>query len=130
MEFGRSLSEHTNEEGNPGRSGGFAILVWTGRLILKNTFEADHRIIGATLGWGRTTSIHIFYIYGFDLGQKDKHGQSYYQRGNPSLRDRLGTCIIEGTNSSAAYIDPGAATCHTGNSLDWFIVSGGLALTA
>eukprot|EP00972_Heterocapsa_arctica_P065620 9683669-Heterocapsa_arctica.AAC.1 len=26
--------------------------------------------------------------------------------------------------------DPGASTCHTGNTLDWFIVSGGLALSA
>eukprot|EP00972_Heterocapsa_arctica_P056685 8367423-Heterocapsa_arctica.AAC.1 len=24
-----------------------------GRLMLKSEFEADHRIVGATLGWGR-----------------------------------------------------------------------------
>eukprot|EP00972_Heterocapsa_arctica_P100171 14770936-Heterocapsa_arctica.AAC.1 len=91
-------------------------------------------------------------VYGFDLSQKDKQGQSYHQRGNKSIRDRLGrfitqigrvpwliggnwnmepgTCTIEGTNRAAAYIDPGAATCHTGNTFDWFMVSGGLALAA
>eukprot|EP00972_Heterocapsa_arctica_P057601 8497897-Heterocapsa_arctica.AAC.1 len=41
-----------------------------------------------------------------------------------------GACIIEGTNSSAAYLDPEEATCHSGNMLDWFMVSGGLALAA
>eukprot|EP00972_Heterocapsa_arctica_P029224 4298092-Heterocapsa_arctica.AAC.1 len=41
-----------------------------------------------------------------------------------------GVCIIEGTNSSAAYLDPEEATCHSGNTLDWFMVSGGLALSA
>eukprot|EP00972_Heterocapsa_arctica_P084529 12452453-Heterocapsa_arctica.AAC.1 len=40
------------------------------------------------------------------------------------------SCIIEGTNRAAAYVDPGAATCHTANTLDWFMVSGGLALSA
>eukprot|EP00972_Heterocapsa_arctica_P013426 1976896-Heterocapsa_arctica.AAC.1 len=41
-----------------------------------------------------------------------------------------GVCIIEGRNNSAAYLDPIDATCHTGNALDWFMVSGGLALVA
>eukprot|EP00972_Heterocapsa_arctica_P087047 12830923-Heterocapsa_arctica.AAC.1 len=41
-----------------------------------------------------------------------------------------GTCIIEGTNSAAAYIDPGSPTCHKGNTLDVYMVSGGLALAA
>eukprot|EP00972_Heterocapsa_arctica_P034878 5134518-Heterocapsa_arctica.AAC.1 len=41
-----------------------------------------------------------------------------------------GTFTIEGTHSTAAYIDPGLSTCHTGNTLDWFVVSGGLALSA
>eukprot|EP00972_Heterocapsa_arctica_P032720 4819555-Heterocapsa_arctica.AAC.1 len=41
-----------------------------------------------------------------------------------------GTCIIEGTKIAAAYVDPGAPTCHTGNTQDWFMVSGGLALSA
>eukprot|EP00972_Heterocapsa_arctica_P019278 2845127-Heterocapsa_arctica.AAC.1 len=70
--WGVAAKTPKTEEGNPGRSGGVAILVWVGRLILESTFESDHRIIGATLGWGRTQSIHIFSIYGFDLGQKDK----------------------------------------------------------
>eukprot|EP00972_Heterocapsa_arctica_P109501 16122544-Heterocapsa_arctica.AAC.1 len=30
-------------------------------------------------------------------------------------------------NNSAAYLDPIEATCTTGNTLDWFMVSGGLA---
>eukprot|EP00972_Heterocapsa_arctica_P038527 5676835-Heterocapsa_arctica.AAC.1 len=41
-----------------------------------------------------------------------------------------GTCVIEGMNNSAAYIDPIDATCSTGNTLDWFMVSGGLAIAA
>eukprot|EP00972_Heterocapsa_arctica_P077548 11437613-Heterocapsa_arctica.AAC.1 len=41
-----------------------------------------------------------------------------------------GTCTLEGTNSSAAYLDPEESTCHTGNTLDWYMVSGGLALSA
>eukprot|EP00972_Heterocapsa_arctica_P026553 3910208-Heterocapsa_arctica.AAC.1 len=41
-----------------------------------------------------------------------------------------GVCVIEGTSSSAAYLDPEEATCHSGNTLDWFMVSGGLALAA
>eukprot|EP00972_Heterocapsa_arctica_P053926 7943521-Heterocapsa_arctica.AAC.1 len=41
-----------------------------------------------------------------------------------------GVCIIEGMNNSAAYLDPMEATCHSGNTLYWFMVSGGLALAA
>eukprot|EP00972_Heterocapsa_arctica_P109674 16146755-Heterocapsa_arctica.AAC.1 len=41
-----------------------------------------------------------------------------------------GSFIIEGTTSAAAYVEPGAKTCVTGSPLDWFMVSGGLALTA
>eukprot|EP00972_Heterocapsa_arctica_P021303 3136425-Heterocapsa_arctica.AAC.1 len=41
---------HNNDNGITGRSGGVAILVWNGRLILNSTFVADHRIVGATLG--------------------------------------------------------------------------------
>eukprot|EP00972_Heterocapsa_arctica_P012487 1834873-Heterocapsa_arctica.AAC.1 len=41
-----------------------------------------------------------------------------------------GVCVIEGTNSSAAYLDPEEATCQSGNTLDCFMVSGGLALAA
>eukprot|EP00972_Heterocapsa_arctica_P087719 12936129-Heterocapsa_arctica.AAC.1 len=41
-----------------------------------------------------------------------------------------GTFTIEVTNSAAAYIDPGKSTCHTGNTVEWFIVSGGLAMSA
>eukprot|EP00972_Heterocapsa_arctica_P017367 2564279-Heterocapsa_arctica.AAC.1 len=41
-----------------------------------------------------------------------------------------GVCVIEGMSISAAYLDPEDSTCHSGNILDWFMVSGGLALAA
>eukprot|EP00972_Heterocapsa_arctica_P010594 1554940-Heterocapsa_arctica.AAC.1 len=40
------------------------------------------------------------------------------------------TCAIEGMNNSAAYLDPMEATCSTGSTLYWFMVSGGLAIAA
>eukprot|EP00972_Heterocapsa_arctica_P041636 6138883-Heterocapsa_arctica.AAC.1 len=43
---------------------------------------------------------------------------------------RPGTCVIEGMNNSAAYLDPIDATCSTGNTLYWFMVIGGLAIAA
>eukprot|EP00972_Heterocapsa_arctica_P014454 2126209-Heterocapsa_arctica.AAC.1 len=42
----------------------------------------------------------------------------------------LGTCVLEGMNNSAAYLDPIDAPCSTGNTLYWFMVSGGLAIAA
>eukprot|EP00972_Heterocapsa_arctica_P072731 10737796-Heterocapsa_arctica.AAC.1 len=33
-------------------------------------------------------------------------------------------------NNSAAYLDPIDATCSIGNTLYWFMVSGGLAIAA
>eukprot|EP00972_Heterocapsa_arctica_P090584 13366255-Heterocapsa_arctica.AAC.1 len=41
-----------------------------------------------------------------------------------------GTCVIESMNNSAAYLDPIDATCSTGNTLYWFMVSVGLAIAA
>eukprot|EP00972_Heterocapsa_arctica_P098625 14555392-Heterocapsa_arctica.AAC.1 len=41
-----------------------------------------------------------------------------------------GTCVIEGMNNSAAYLDPIEATCSRGSTLYWFMVSGGLAIGA
>eukprot|EP00972_Heterocapsa_arctica_P032299 4761114-Heterocapsa_arctica.AAC.1 len=41
-----------------------------------------------------------------------------------------GTCVIESMNNSAAYLDPLDATCSTGTTLYWFMVSGGLAIAA
>eukprot|EP00972_Heterocapsa_arctica_P062481 9210652-Heterocapsa_arctica.AAC.1 len=41
-----------------------------------------------------------------------------------------GSCTIEGLNNSAAYLDPIDSTCHTGNTLYWYMVSGGLAIGA
>eukprot|EP00972_Heterocapsa_arctica_P006836 999414-Heterocapsa_arctica.AAC.1 len=49
-----------NNDGVTGRSGGVAILTWTGILLLNSDFEADYRLVGATIGWGRKRSIHIF----------------------------------------------------------------------
>ncbi len=37
---------------------------------------------------------------------------------------------IEGMNSNATYFDPVVATCFTGSTLDWFLVSGSLAINA
>eukprot|EP00972_Heterocapsa_arctica_P099516 14683626-Heterocapsa_arctica.AAC.1 len=62
-----------NQDGVTGRSGGVAIHTWNGRLIMeKNTFEADYRAMGASIGWGRKNTLHIFSIYGFDIGRKDQ----------------------------------------------------------
>eukprot|EP00972_Heterocapsa_arctica_P042040 6198878-Heterocapsa_arctica.AAC.1 len=41
-----------------------------------------------------------------------------------------GSCIIEGLKNAAAYMDPMDATCNTGNTLDWYMISGGLAIGA
>eukprot|EP00972_Heterocapsa_arctica_P067098 9902085-Heterocapsa_arctica.AAC.1 len=49
-----------NTDGVTGRSGGVAILTWNGILLLKHKFEADYILVGATIGWGRKGSIHIF----------------------------------------------------------------------
>eukprot|EP00972_Heterocapsa_arctica_P027979 4115961-Heterocapsa_arctica.AAC.1 len=38
-----------NQDGITGRSGGVAILTWNGRLLMKNTFEADYRALGASI---------------------------------------------------------------------------------
>eukprot|EP00972_Heterocapsa_arctica_P031491 4638636-Heterocapsa_arctica.AAC.1 len=58
-------------------------------------FESDYRAVGASIGWGRKKTLHMFSIYGFDLGQKDQQGQSYDERGNRSIRDRLGSFITQ-----------------------------------
>eukprot|EP00972_Heterocapsa_arctica_P095206 14041449-Heterocapsa_arctica.AAC.1 len=49
-----------NNDGVTGRSGGVAILTWNGILFLKSDFEADHSLVGATIGCGRKKSIDIF----------------------------------------------------------------------
>eukprot|EP00972_Heterocapsa_arctica_P083838 12355011-Heterocapsa_arctica.AAC.1 len=41
-----------------------------------------------------------------------------------------GSCVIEGIRKSAAYLDPMESTCSSGNTLDWFMVSGGIAIAA
>eukprot|EP00972_Heterocapsa_arctica_P041720 6151478-Heterocapsa_arctica.AAC.1 len=65
----------TYQDGVTGRSGGVAILTWDGRVILKNTFESDHRAVGASVGWGRKRTLLIFSIYVFDLGQTYQQGK-------------------------------------------------------
>eukprot|EP00972_Heterocapsa_arctica_P101715 14986367-Heterocapsa_arctica.AAC.1 len=52
-----------NQGGVTGRSGGVAILTWNGRLLMNNTFESDYRAVGASIGWGRKKTLHIFSIY-------------------------------------------------------------------
>eukprot|EP00972_Heterocapsa_arctica_P103983 15325398-Heterocapsa_arctica.AAC.1 len=110
------------------------------------------RAIGAAIGWGRSKTLHIFSIYGYDIGQKDAQGHNYHERGNRFIRDRLGkyitqlgrvpwiiggdrnmapgSCTIEGLKNAATYMDPIDATCNTGNTLYWYMVSGGLAIGA
>eukprot|EP00972_Heterocapsa_arctica_P015541 2287703-Heterocapsa_arctica.AAC.1 len=51
--------------------------------------------LGASIGWGRKKTLHRFSIYGFDLGQKDQQGQSYYERANRSIRERLGRFVTQ-----------------------------------
>eukprot|EP00972_Heterocapsa_arctica_P037330 5493895-Heterocapsa_arctica.AAC.1 len=113
---------------------------------------ADQEGSGSLDWMGEEKDTSHFSIYGFDTGQKDQQGQSYYETGNKSIRDRLGrfitqlsrvpwiirgdwtmgpgSCVIEGKNNSAAYLDPMESTCSSGNTLDWFMVSGGLAIAA
>eukprot|EP00972_Heterocapsa_arctica_P079583 11727474-Heterocapsa_arctica.AAC.1 len=50
---------------------------------MKSSMEADHRSIGALIGWG-SRSIHIMSIYGHDVGQNDP------EEGNKVLRERVG----------------------------------------
>eukprot|EP00972_Heterocapsa_arctica_P084357 12426168-Heterocapsa_arctica.AAC.1 len=83
------------QDGVTGRSGGVAVLTWNGRLIMRNTFEADYRAMGVSIGWGRKKTMHIFSIFGFDTGQKDKQGQNYHERGNRTIRDTLGIYITQ-----------------------------------
>ena len=74
-----------NQDGITGRSGGVAILTWNGRSKFASNFEADYRVLGAKISSGRTKTLHIF---GFD-------GQNNYERGNISIRDRLGKFITQ-----------------------------------
>eukprot|EP00972_Heterocapsa_arctica_P108222 15937328-Heterocapsa_arctica.AAC.1 len=38
-----------------------------------------------------------------------------------------GEFTIEGASRTAAYVEPGAPTCTTGSTIDWLMVSAGLA---
>eukprot|EP00972_Heterocapsa_arctica_P102416 15091145-Heterocapsa_arctica.AAC.1 len=52
-------TQRTSKEGRPGKSGGVAIFVWNGRMIMKSTLVSDHRLIGASIGRGRKKTMHI-----------------------------------------------------------------------
>eukprot|EP00972_Heterocapsa_arctica_P068306 10092734-Heterocapsa_arctica.AAC.1 len=56
-------------DGRPGKSGGVAILVWHGRMVMKSTLVSDHRLIGASIGWGRKKTMHIMCSDGLDSGR-------------------------------------------------------------
>eukprot|EP00972_Heterocapsa_arctica_P115674 16449117-Heterocapsa_arctica.AAC.2 len=97
--------------------------------------EADHRLVGAIIGWGQINSIHNMSIYGHDTGQTTN------EEGNQILRGRAGRHLaaigrvpwvvggdwhlqpgeftIEGASSTAACVEPGAPTCITGSTIDW-----------
>eukprot|EP00972_Heterocapsa_arctica_P101152 14909537-Heterocapsa_arctica.AAC.1 len=79
---------HQNTEtvdGRPGKSGGVAILVWNGRTIVKSTLVSDHRLIGASIGWGGKKAMHIMCVYGLDTG----HTNPSPEEGNKLLRARI-----------------------------------------
>eukprot|EP00972_Heterocapsa_arctica_P022228 3270241-Heterocapsa_arctica.AAC.1 len=57
--LGTGKIDRKHQDGVTGRSGGVDILTRNGRLIMKNTFEADYRALGASIGWGRKKTLHI-----------------------------------------------------------------------
>eukprot|EP00972_Heterocapsa_arctica_P024869 3667824-Heterocapsa_arctica.AAC.1 len=52
---------------------------------MKSTLVSDHRLIGASIGWGGKKSTHVMCIYGLDTGQT-KPGP---EEGNKVLRARI-----------------------------------------
>eukprot|EP00972_Heterocapsa_arctica_P033773 4971399-Heterocapsa_arctica.AAC.1 len=72
-------------DGRPGISGGVVILVLSGRTIMKSILISDHRLIGASIGWGRKTTMHVICIYGLDTGQTNPTPQE----GNKVLRSGI-----------------------------------------
>eukprot|EP00972_Heterocapsa_arctica_P019635 2898067-Heterocapsa_arctica.AAC.1 len=95
---------------------------------MKYTLVSDHRLIGASIGWGRKKTMHIMCIYGLDIGQTNPGPEE----GNKVLRTRIsehlgkigrvpwiiggywnlepGTFTLESTNAKAAYVEPGSHT--------------------
>eukprot|EP00972_Heterocapsa_arctica_P097411 14370576-Heterocapsa_arctica.AAC.1 len=95
---------------------------------MKSTLVSDHRLIGASIGWGRKKTAHIMCIDGLDTGQTNPPPEE----GNKLLRARIsehlakigrvpwiiggdwnlepGTFTLENTNAKAAYVDPGSHT--------------------
>ncbi len=59
-------------------------MVWNGRAIMTSTLVSDHRLIGASIGWGRKKTIHVMCIYGLDTGQTNPTPEE----GNKLLRAR------------------------------------------
>eukprot|EP00972_Heterocapsa_arctica_P067701 9995913-Heterocapsa_arctica.AAC.1 len=98
------------------------------RTIIKSTLVSDHRLIGASIGWGRKKTLHVMCMYGLDTGQVNPGPEE----GNRVLRDRVaehlaklgrvpwiiggdwnvepGTFTLEHHNGKAAYV---ATTGHT-----------------
>eukprot|EP00972_Heterocapsa_arctica_P009362 1378383-Heterocapsa_arctica.AAC.1 len=77
-----AIKTQKTDDGRPGRSG-VAVLVWKGRTINNSAMEADHRLVGAVVGWGRRKTIHNMTVYGLDTGQKN------HEAGNKVLRGRI-----------------------------------------
>eukprot|EP00972_Heterocapsa_arctica_P057603 8498424-Heterocapsa_arctica.AAC.1 len=95
---------------------------------MKSTLVSDHRLIGASTGWGRKKTTHVMCIYGLDTGQTNLGPEE----GNNVLRARIyehlanigrvpwiicgdwnlepGTFTLENKNTKAAYVDPGPHT--------------------
>eukprot|EP00972_Heterocapsa_arctica_P058347 8607900-Heterocapsa_arctica.AAC.1 len=118
---------------------------------MKSTLASDHRLIGASIGWGRKKTIHVICMYGLDTGQTDPGPEE----GNRLLRDRVsehlaklgrvpwiiggdwnvepGTFTLEKHSGKAGFV---ATTGHTysrdGNksNLDWFLVCSELIISA
>eukprot|EP00972_Heterocapsa_arctica_P008108 1185374-Heterocapsa_arctica.AAC.1 len=54
-------------------------------MIMTSTLVSDHRLIGASIGWGRKKTMHIMCVYGLDSGQNNPGPEE----GNKVLRARI-----------------------------------------
>eukprot|EP00972_Heterocapsa_arctica_P047274 6974173-Heterocapsa_arctica.AAC.1 len=52
---------------------------------MKSTLVSDHRLIGASIGWGRKKTMHIMCVYRLDSGQNNPGPEE----GNKVLRARI-----------------------------------------
>eukprot|EP00972_Heterocapsa_arctica_P057587 8496148-Heterocapsa_arctica.AAC.1 len=118
---------------------------------MKSTLISDHRLIGASIGWGRKKTMHVICINGLDTGQTNPRPEE----GNNVLRSRIserlakigrvpwviggdwnvepGTFTLGNTNAKAAYVDPGSRTFSRDgvhSKLNRFLVCAELAISA